>query len=341
MVESYKSKDNLENGALPKGEIAIYKTSDKRIQLEVKLEKETVWLSQKQIAQLFKTDRSVITKHLHNIFKTNELEEDSVCAIFAHTARDGKVYQTIFYNLDAIISVGYRVNSAQATQFRIWATRTLKEHIVKGYSINENRLQKQVDKLNELQKTIAFLQSKSQHKLLENQTQEILNLLSEYSKSISIFEQYDTNKLKLIKEKKPAFVLTYENCLAIINKIKTELLAKKQASGFFAQETEHKFESIIRNLYQTFSGNELYASTEEKAAHLLYLTIKDHPFVDGNKRIASLLFIYFLEKNHYLYKITGERKINDNALVALSLLIALSEPKEKEVMIKIVTNLLK
>jgi len=204
-----RQKKNLKNNILPKGEIVIYRTSDKRVKLEVKLEKETVWLTQRQIAKLFGTQRPAITKHLHNIFKSKELDKKSVCSKMEHTAADGKAYRTQFYNLDVIISAGYRVNSQRATQFRIWATRTLREHLVEGYTINEKRLLKQKDKFKELQKTISFLQEKSQHKLLENQTQEILNLLSEYAKSLSVLEQYDANKLTLVKGKKAAFVLTY------------------------------------------------------------------------------------------------------------------------------------
>lgn len=199
-----------------KGEIVIYLTKDKNVQIEVKLEQETVWLSQKQIAQLFDTQRPAITKHLVNIFKNKELQENSVCSILEHTAADGKIYSTKYYNLDAIISIGYRVNSTRATQFRIWATRILKEHIVKGYTVNEKILLKQTEKLRELQNTIGFLRDKSHCKLLENQTQSILDLLGDYSKTLSILEQYDTNKLKIIKSKKPDFVLTYEHCLEII-----------------------------------------------------------------------------------------------------------------------------
>ncbi|MBL7198264.1 MAG: type II toxin-antitoxin system death-on-curing family toxin [Candidatus Omnitrophica bacterium] len=336
-----RQRRNLKNNILPKGEIVIYRTSNKRVKLEVKLEKETVWLDAHQIALLFGVNRPAIVKHINNIYKTAELSENSTCSILEQVAADGKIRKMNLYNLDMIISVGYRVNSKMATQFRIWATHTLKEHIVKGYTINEKRLLKQTEKFKNLQETIAFLQVKSHYKLLADQTKEILNLLSEYAKSLSVLEQYDANKLTLVKGKKAAFVLTYENCAGIILEIRKELISKKQISELFGQEVDKKFESIIKNLYQTFGGNELYESIEEKSAHLLYLTIKDHPFVDGNKRVASLLFVYFLERNRYLYKPNGERKINDNALVALSLLIAISEPKEKDVMIKIITNLLK
>jgi death-on-curing family protein len=326
---------------LPNGQIVIYQTPDKQVQLEVKLEKETVWLDAHLMARLFGVNRPAVVKHINNIYGTKELAKISTCSILEQVAADGKTRKMNLYNLDMIISVGYRVNSRRATQFRIWATRTLKNHIVRGYTLNEQRLLKQAEKLRELQETIAFLGAKSRHKLLARQAPEILGILSEYAKSISVLEQYDADKLVLIKGKRPAFLLSYEECAALINRIKAELIAKKQASQLFGQEVDRKFESVVRTLYQTFGRQELYESTEEKAAHLLYLTIKDHPFVDGNKRIGSLLFIYFLERNRYLYKPSGERKINDNALAALSLLMAISQPREKETMIKIVTNLLK
>ncbi|OGS39297.1 MAG: hypothetical protein A2551_06950 [Elusimicrobia bacterium RIFOXYD2_FULL_34_30] len=328
------------NNNFEKGNVVIYKNKSKQVQLEVKLEKETVWLTQKQIAVLFGTQRPAITKHLNNVFKRKELEENSVCSILEHTATDGKVYHTKFYNLDVIISVGYRVNSKLATQFRIWATKVLKGYLVKGYTINQKMLLRQSEKLRELQNAISFLQEKSQRKLLEGQSQEILNLLGTYSKSFSILEQYDKNKLETPQGKKPKFILSYEDCLQIISKIKQDFSEKKEASSLFGQESGRKFESIARNLYQTFGGKELYKSIEEKASHLLYLTIKDHPFIDGNKRIASFFFVYFLDRNNFLYKMTGERKINDNTLVALSLLIAESNSKEKDTMIKIIINIL-
>jgi len=325
------------NNNLGKGNIVIYKNKSKQVQLEVKLEKETVWLTQKQIAQLFQTDRTVITRHISNIFQSGELFEKSNVQNM-HIAFSDKPVK--FYNLDMIISVGYRVNSLRATQFRIWATKVLKGYLVKGYTINQKMLLRQSEKLRELQNAISFLQEKSQRKLLEGQSQEILNLLGTYSKSFSILEQYDKNKLETPQGKKPKFILSYEDCLQIISKIKQDFSEKKEASSLFGQESGRKFESIARNLYQTFGGKELYKSIEEKASHLLYLTIKDHPFIDGNKRIASFFFVYFLDRNNFLYKMTGERKINDNTLVALSLLIAESNSKEKDTMIKIIINIL-
>jgi len=216
-------------------------------------------------------------------------------------AADGKTRKMNLYNLDVIISVGYRVNSKQATQFRVWATKVLKEHLVKGYTINEKRLLQYQNSFQNLQETIALLQEKSKHELLAGQEGEIY--------------------------------LCFQT-------IKKELIIKKEASYLFGQENSEKFKVILGNIYQTFGKKELYSWLEEKAAHLFYFIIKDHPFVDGNKRIASFLFIYLLDKNNYLYKPNGEKKINDNALTALSILIAITNSDEKEKFIRLITNLL-
>jgi len=323
-----------------KGEIIIYKTKEGP-KLDVKMEKQTVWLSLDQMTALFDRDKSVISRHIKNVFKERELEKNSVVANFATTAADGKIYQVDYYNLDVIISVGYRVKSLRGTQFRIWATRILKDHLVQGYTINEKRLSEAKEKFTELQNAILFLRAKAKHELLAGQEQEILNLLAYYSNSLTILEEYDKNKLSLPKGGKTKYRLTHDRALEIIENIKVELVKKKQAGDIFGRQSAHKLESILANLWQTFGGRELYKSLEEKAAHLLYLIIKDHPFIDGNKRVASFLFVYFLDKNNFLYRKNGEKKINDNALVALALLIAISDPKDKEVMIKIVVNLLK
>ena len=316
-----------------KGKIVIYQTSKKEVDLRVRFEGETVWLKQDEIALLFEAERSVITKHLRNIFNSKELDKNSVCAKIAHTAADGKIYKTQFYNLDTIISVGYRVNSKRATQFRIWATNVLKQHILQGYTINQKRLLEARGKFKELQIAISFLQEKSKKELLTGQEGEILNLLSSYAKTLTLLEEYDNGKLKTAKGRRSKFVLQYEDCQRIVKEIKKELIAKKEAGSLFGNETSRGFEGIVKNLYQTFGGKELYKTIEDKAAHLLYFTIKDHPFTDGNKRIASFLFVYFLDKNDYLYRENGEKKINDNALVALALLIAESNPKEKDILI--------
>ncbi|MBU0722382.1 virulence protein RhuM/Fic/DOC family protein [Patescibacteria group bacterium] len=336
----------MTNNDFQKGEIIIYKTVKNEVELKVKLEKETIWLTQNQIALLFNTQRPAITKHLKNIFKSGELEEKVVSSILEHTTQHGAIkgktqIQNIkFYNLDAIISVGYRVNSQRATQFRIWATKILKQYLVKGYVINEKRLLEAQDKFHELQEAILFLQTQSKKELLLGQETEILNLLADYSKTFSLLEQYDKGKLIDEKGKKTKFILQYESCCKIIIKLKKELTIKKEASDLFGQERGGNFEGIIKGLYQTFDKKELYPAIEDKSSHLLYLIIKDHPFSDGNKRTASFLFVYFLDQTNYLFKKSGERKINDNALVALALLIAESNPKDKEIMIKIIKNLI-
>ena len=324
---------------IKKGEIIIYKDKSGP-KIDVRLDKETVWLTQNQIAILFGTQRPAITKHLNNIFESKELDKNSVSSILEHTAPDGKKYKTQFYNLDMIVSVGYRVNSKRATQFRIWATNTLKKYLVKGYVVNEKMLLQADNKFKELQSAVDFLRQKSKHELLVGQEQEILNLLADYSKTLTLLEQYDKEKITLSKKGKVGFVLDYKLATDIIKEIKKELLNKKEASDFFGNEPENKLEGILGNIRQTFNRKELYPSIEEKAAHLLYFIIKDHPFIDGNKRIGSFLFVYFLDKNKYLYKENSERKINDNALTTLSLLIAISDPREKDKLIKMVTNLL-
>ncbi len=322
---------------IKKGEILIYQSADKKINIDVSLDQDTVWLTQKQMAVLFGTKIPAITKHLNNIFKSGELDEKSNVPKWNIANSDKPVK---FYSLDAVISVGYRVNSKRATQFRVWATKTLKDYLVKGYIINEKRLSETQNRFKELQIAVDFLRNKSGHELLAGQEQEILNLLADYSKTLTLLEQYDKEKVTLVKNGKGKFILGYEKVREIISEIKSELTAKKEASEFFGTENGEKLKGLMGSIYQTFDKKELYGSIEEKAAHLLYFIIKDHPFVDGNKRMASFLFVYFLDKNNYLYRENGEKKVNDNALVALALLIAISDRQEKDKIVKIVTNLL-
>ncbi|MGC8822917.1 MAG: RhuM family protein [Desulfurella sp.] len=324
---------------IKRGEVIIYKSKDGP-KLEVRLEEDTVWLDAHLMARLFDVNRPAIVKHINNIYKSSELDKNLTCSILEQVAADGKIRKMNLYNLDMIISVGYRVNSKRATEFRIWATKTLKEHLVKGYTINEKQLLQASDKLLELQKTITFLQEQSKHELIAGQEQEILNLLAHYARSLTLLEQYDNAKIPLKSKSKGTFVLHYNDAQKIIAQLKKELIAKKEAGDLFGKEVQQKFQSILNNIYQTFDKKELYPSLEEKAAHLLYLIIKDHPFVDGNKRIASFLFVYFLNRNNALYRTSGERKINDNTLTTLALLIAISKPEEKDTFIKLITNLL-
>ena len=325
-----------------KGEILIYQTKEGP-NLEVRLEENTVWLTLNQIASLFEVQKAAVSKHIKNIFNSNELDPSSTVSKMETVQLEGDrwVKRTLtYYNLDMIISVGYRVNSKRATQFRIWATKVLREHIIKGYTINENRLLQAQNHIKELQETISFFQEKVKNEILVGQEQEILNLLSHYSKTLELLERYDKAKVPLIQKTKSTYILTYEDANEVINQIKKELIYKNEASELFGKEVGDKFKGILGNIYQTFSGNELYPSLEEKAAHLLYFIIKDHPFVDGNKRIASFRFIYFLNKNNFLYRNSGEKKINDNALTTLALLIAVSDPKDKDRIIRIITNLI-
>lgn len=325
-----------------KNEIKIYSFGKNNIQLEVKIKDETIWLSQEQIAGLFAVNRQAITKHLNNIFSDEELKENSVCSILEHTAKDGKKYKVKFYNLDAIISVGYRVNSKKATQFRIWATNTLKKYLVDGYAVNEKRLLEQSKrKLQEIQDIVLMIKEKSSYEELTGHEKELLDIISEYAKSWKIFDSYDKDKLKIGKVNKYLkFELSYENYAGLIGKIQSELKKKQKVAGMFGVEIGDKIKGILGSINQTFDGKDLYSSIEEKAAHLLYFVIKDHPFADGNKRIGSMLFLYYLQKNNFLYRERGERKINDNAIVALALLIAASSPREKDNLVKLVINLI-
>ncbi|MBU4320618.1 MAG: type II toxin-antitoxin system death-on-curing family toxin [Nitrospinae bacterium] len=322
------------------GEIVIYTAEDKQAQLEVRLEQDTVWLSQKQIAELFKTERSVITKHLNNIFKAGELVKERNVQKMHIPFSDKPVS---WYNLDIIISVGYRVNSKRATQFRIWATKVLRDHIVKGFTLNEKRLtEQQHSKLKELERAVALLQKTTQETLTRAEAIGLLSIITGYAKSWILLQKYDNKEIHLISRgiSKPAGQIKYVEAKKAIESLKEDLRNKKEASELFGAESEKGLERILNTINQTFGEKELYPSIEEKAAHLLYFIIKDHPFVDGNKRIESFMFILFLHKNNYLLKSTGEAKINDNTLVATALLIAESRPKDKEIMIALITNLL-
>ncbi len=324
-----------------KGEIIIYKAAEGP-EIQVKLENETVWLTQKQVAELFGTDRTVITKHLRNIFKTAELSQNSVSAIFAHTAADGKTYKTQYYNLDAIISVGYRVNSARATQFRIWATQKLRDYIIKGFAINEKRLpETHVAKLKELETAHKLIQQALESKRSEGYERELLRIISDYANTWFVLNLYDHQKLAIENVSVRAGIgFQYEAVIKNIVRFRKRLVAQGQATDLFGVEASHKLDSILSGIDQTYGGKPLYKSIEERAAHLMYFVIKDHPFVDGNKRIGSLLFLLYLIENHIFWNRRGERKINDTALVALALLIAESKPAQKDVMVKLVVNLI-
>ncbi len=317
-------------------EIVIYQDKDKKI--EVSLKEETIWLTQKQISVLFDVDRSVVTKHIRNIFKTGELNEKSVCAIFAHTASDGKTYKTKFYNLDVIISVGYRVNSKKATMFRIWATNVLKNYLVKGYAINENKLTQ--ERLKELENTIKLIKNTIYTSTLTaSEVKGLLEIIEKYANTWKWIEEFDTGKIKPSKKVKEKEKLTYEKAKKAINHLKDYLIKHNEAPDIFGKERDKGlFLSAINGIYQTFDGKELYPSVEEKAANLLYFVIKNHPFVDGNKRIGALMFLMFLYDNLGFDELIT--KFNNNALTALCYLVAGSRPDQKEVLVNLITQMI-
>ena len=319
-------------------QIFIYQTPDGQTTVDVKLEKDTIWLTQKQIAELFGTQRPAITKHLSNIFKTKELEEDSVCSILEHTADDGKNYQTKHYNLDVVLSVGYRVNSKNATQFRIWANKILKEYLAKGYVLDEKRLQEQSQQFMALKQTVRLMGNLlDKQELTSDESNGLLKVITDYTYALDVLDKYDHRTLTIeATHPKQLFIATYETALKAIQGLRD----KFGGSRLFGNEKDESFQSSIATIYQSFGGQELYPSIEEKAAHLLYFVVKNHSFSDGNKRIAAFLFVWFLEKNGILYREDGMKRIADNALVALTLMIAESKPDEKDIIAQVVVSLI-
>lgn len=315
--------------------IEIYKSKTGETQVEVRFEHDTVWLNLNQIAQLFGRDKSVISRHLSAVFRDNELDRHSVVAKNATTALDGKTYQVDFYNLDAILSVGYRVNSKQGTQFRIWATQRLRDYLVEGISINKKRLQE----LEKIVEVISRTTIDQTHDLAE--AKGLLHILNHYTKSFILLNQFDSASLPLQNlNGVVTYQIEYDEAVQAIEILKSELIQKNEATPLFGNQKDKSFEGILRSILQTFDGNYLYPTIEEQSAHLLYFVIKNHPFSDGNKRIGAFLFVWFLEKNSHLLKHNGERKINDNALTALALLVAQSNPEDKELMIRLICNLI-
>ena len=323
-----------------KNEIIIYTTEDGKETFEVNLKEETVWLSQRQMAELFEKDSDTIGLHIKNIFSTSELDEKSTTEEFSVVQLEGKrkVKRKIkFYNLDLIISVGYRVNSKRGNQFRIWATNVLKNHLIQGYSINQKRLQENQAKLKELQKTARMVERLLLKENLESpEATGLLQVILDYQKALQLLDEYDHQEVKIKKiTTREKFRLTYEKARQELQNLKNQY-----PSGLFGLEKDQSFSGSIGAIYQSFDGKEVYPSIEEKAAHLLYFVTKNHSFVDGNKRIAASLFIWFLNENGILYKKDGSKRLADNALVALTLLIAESKPEEKDIMIKVIVNLI-
>ena len=323
--------------------LVIYTTPQKDITIPVQIDRDTVWLSQKQMAELFQKNVPTINEHIKNVFKEGELSQNSVIRKFRITAADGKTYETNFYNLDVIISVGYRVKSQNGTRFRIWATSVLRDHILKGFTINQNRLKQNTElKLKELEAAVKLFKTTIDKKMLsQSEADGLLRVITDYANSWVLLQKYDESKLTLARGNKKGETFAFETVVEMIEQLKSNLVKKREASDLFGAQRGHALQSIVSSIAQSFGGQNLYGSIEEKAANILYLVIKDHPFSDGNKRIGSFLFIAFLAKNHYLNNKKGEKKINDNALVALALLVAESDPKDKEIIVALITNLLK
>ena len=329
----------MENNA---DKIIIYQTADGQTNLEVKMDKDTVWLTQSQMADLFQKDRTVIGRHISNIFKEGELEEELVCAKYAHTTQHGaipdkkQVKNVTLYNLDVIISVGYRVKSQRGTQFRIWANRVLKEYLVKGYAVNERIRKEQIGELRQLVSMLGRT-LQNQPMLSNDETNALFSVVTDYTYALDTLDSYDYQRLTVSDTTSEApFHATYDNAMQAIHSLKERF----GESPLFGNEKDESFKSSIGQIYQTFDGVELYPSTEEKAAMLLYLVTKNHSFSDGNKRIAATLFLWFLNNNRILYRQDGSKRIADNTLVALTLMIAESRPEEKDVMVKVVVNLI-
>ena len=327
---------------MEENKIIIYQTEDGQTQIDVRLENDTVWLTQAQMAELFQKDRTVITRHINNVFKEGELAKEQVCAKFAHTTRHGamngksQTQELTLYNLDVIISVGYRVKSKRGTAFRIWARRVLKDYLIKGYAVNE-RIRK--EQIGELRQLVGIIGRAIQNKQIESneENQALFDIVVDYTYALDTLDNYDYERLSISKTtQEDKFHATYENAMQAINALRE----KFGGSTLFGNEKDDSFKSSIGQIYQTFGGEELYPSVEEKAAMLLYLVTKNHSFSDGNKRIAATLFLWFLNNNRILYREDGSKRIADNTLVALTLMIAESRTEEKDVMVKVVVNLI-
>jgi len=327
-----------QNSPIPGGDVALFEAPDGQIRLDVRLERDTVWLTQAQMAELFGRERSVITKHIGNVFKEGELDEKSNVQNL-HIAGSDKPVR--FFNLDVIISVGYRVKSLRGTQFRIWATQTLRDHLVQGYTFNKRRLEEKG--LTEMEQAVRLLaRTLSTHELVNDQGRAVLDVIAHYACSWRLLLQYDEKRLPdaPAHPTQPVAALSLDDSRHAIRELNQALSARGEATALFGQERGGALDGILGSIEQTFGGEALYPSVESRAAHLLYFIIKDHPFADGNKRIGSFLFLLYLDRNGLLTKSDGMPHFADNALVAVALLVAGSDPAQKELLIRLILNLL-
>jgi len=321
--------------------IKIFQADDGRTEIQVVVQSETVLLSQRQLADLFEKDSDTIGLHLRNIYKSGELNEEATTEKYSVVQKEGarNVTRNLkLYNLDAIISVGYRVNSKRGVQFRIWANQVIKDFLIKGYALNEKRLTDQNDKLRSLKESVLILTKiVNQKKLTSDENEGLLKIITDYAYALDILDQYDYQKLKISNTSdKELFKITYDEARIHIGKLR-EIYGNK---SLFGKEKDESFQSSLLTIYQTFDEKDLYPSVEEKAANLLYLVTKNHSFIDGNKRIAAYFFLLFLEKNNLLFTETGDKRVPDSTLVALTLMIAVSSPEEKDTMTKVIVNLI-
>jgi prophage maintenance system killer protein len=313
------------------GEIVFYRAEDGTVDLDLRLVADTIWLNLNQMAELFERDKSVISRHVRNVFAQGELDRDSVVASFATTANDGKVYQVEHFNLDAVLSVGYRVNSRRGTQFRIWATSVLREHMLSGYTVNERRLAE----LNQTVRLIATVVDRRD--LTGDEAKALLTVIGQYSFALDLLDDYDHQRVSPAPAgERVTRYLSHEDALRIVEQLRERF----GVGQLFGLEKGGGLDSALGAIMQTVGGTDAYASLEEKAAHLLYFVVKNHPFADGNKRIGAALFLWFLRINNALVYPDGRQRISDAALVAVTLLIAESRPEERDVILRIVTHLL-
>lgn len=327
--------------AVTGGDVVVYEEKGGRVRLEVRLEGETVWLSLTQMAELFGRDKSVISRHLRGVFGTGELHRKAVVAESATTAADGKTYQVEYFNLDAVLSVGYRVNSKRGTQFRIWATGKLREHLLRGYTLNERRLREKG--MGEMEQAVGLLaRTLKGHELVTDEGRAVLDVVEQYARSWRLLLEYDERRLAEAPRhpRKPTGTLPLESARSAIGSLRRAVAASRSAPGLFGQERGDQLAAILGNVEQTFDGVPLYPSVQARAAHLLYFLIKDHPFSDGNKRIGTLLFLEYLRRNGMLVRADGAFRLADSTMVALALLVAESEPRQKDLMIRLVLSLL-
>jgi prophage maintenance system killer protein len=328
----------------PGGEIVLYQTSDGEVRVDVRLEQETVWLTQHQMAALFGRERSVVAKHIGNAYREGELDPAATCAKFAQVQTEGSrtvSREVDHYNLDVIISVGYRVKSPRGTQFRIWATRTLRDHLLRGYTLHDRRLAERG--LGEIEQAVGLLaRTLTNHALVTSEGQAVLDVIQRYTRAWRLLLQYDEKRLpdRPAHPTPPAAALSVADAHAAVARLREDLAARGEAGTLFGQERGDALAGILGAVEQTFGGEPLYPSTQARAAHILYFVIKDHPFGDGNKRIGTLLFLEYLHRNGLLLRADGEPRLANNAMVALALLIAESEPSQKDLMIRLVLNLL-